>query len=163
MKSNEWKCNRLFINNQTFGDAILRYTRIGASEVLVSWDGWLMVSQSKTTSCSGLANSNILSISACTSTAQSQTNIQFSYKIYGGLLKSLPTMNSCCRMTNYELHRWLVEMPSRDVDHYQMINASRSMMYHSMKRSAFDEMIHSQSVIVYHFIEWYRSRDHTPL
>ena len=29
-------------------------------------------------------------------------------------------------MTNYELLRWLVEMPSRDVDHYRMINASRS-------------------------------------
>ena len=29
-------------------------------------------------------------------------------------------------MTNYELLRRLVEMPSRDVDHYRMINASRS-------------------------------------
>jgi len=36
----------------------------------------------------------------------------------------------CCRMTNYELFRWLVEMPSRDVDHYRMINASRSTVYH---------------------------------
>ena len=35
-----------------------------------------------------------------------------------------------CRMTNYELLRWLVEMPSRDVYHYRMINASRSTVCH---------------------------------
>jgi len=34
------------------------------------------------------------------------------------------------RMTNYELLRWLVEMPSRDVYHYWMINASRSTVCH---------------------------------
>jgi len=34
--------------------------------------------------------------------------------------------NTHCRMTNYELLRWLVETPSRDVDHYHMFNASRS-------------------------------------
>jgi len=33
-------------------------------------------------------------------------------------------------MTNYELLRRMVEMPSRDVDHYRMINASRSIVYH---------------------------------
>jgi len=35
-----------------------------------------------------------------------------------------------CRMTNYELLRWLVETPSRDVEHYRMINASRSTGSH---------------------------------
>jgi len=34
------------------------------------------------------------------------------------------------RVTNYELLRWLVEMPSRDVYHYRMINASRSTVCH---------------------------------
>ena len=29
-----------------------------------------------------------------------------------------------CRMTNCELLRWLVEMPSRDVHHYRMMNVS---------------------------------------
>ena len=53
-----------------------------------------------------------------------------------------------CRMTNYELLRWLVEMPSRDVDQYRMINASRSTEYHSMKWYV---------VTVYHFVEWYTS------
>jgi len=32
----------------------------------------------------------------------------------------------CCRMTNDELLRWLVETSSRDVEHYQMSTASRS-------------------------------------
>ena len=27
-----------------------------------------------------------------------------------------------CRMTNYELLRWLAEMPSRDIHHYRMLN-----------------------------------------
>jgi len=31
-----------------------------------------------------------------------------------------------CRMTNYELLHWLVETPSRDVEHYRMSTASRS-------------------------------------
>jgi len=35
-----------------------------------------------------------------------------------------------CRMTNYELLRWLVETPSRDVVHCRMINASRSTVCH---------------------------------
>jgi len=35
-----------------------------------------------------------------------------------------------CRMAKYELLRWLVEMLSRDVDHYPMINASRPTVYH---------------------------------
>jgi len=37
-----------------------------------------------------------------------------------------------CRMTNYEMLRWLVETPSRDVGHYRMINASRSTVCHIM-------------------------------
>lgn len=40
---------------------------MGANEVLVSCEGWLMVSQSKTTNWRLLANSKILSISPCTS------------------------------------------------------------------------------------------------
>ena len=47
-------------------------------------------------------------------------------------------------MTNYELLRWLVEMPSRDIDHYRIINISRSTVYHSMNW---------YTVTVYHFIE----------
>ena len=35
-----------------------------------------------------------------------------------------------CRMTNYELLRWLVETPSRDVQRYRMITASRSTGSH---------------------------------
>lgn len=42
---------------------------MGAREVLASCAGWLMVSASKTTSCSVLASSNILSISLWTSAA----------------------------------------------------------------------------------------------
>jgi len=41
-----------------------------------------------------------------------------------------------CRMTNYELLRWLVEMASRDVHHYWMMNLSRSTVHHcSVARS----------------------------
>ena len=36
-----------------------------------------------------------------------------------------PTVDSwCCRMTNYELLRWLVETPSRDFEHYRMTDDS---------------------------------------
>ena len=40
---------------------------MGAKDVLASWDGWFIVSQSKTTSWRARAQSKILSISACTS------------------------------------------------------------------------------------------------
>ena len=40
------------------------------------------------------------------------------------LQRHLSSVN--CRMTNYELLRWLVETPSRDVEHYHMFTASRS-------------------------------------
>lgn len=40
---------------------------MGASDVLESWAGWLMVSASKATSCKVRASSKILSISLCTS------------------------------------------------------------------------------------------------
>ena len=36
---------------QTLGEAILMATMIGARDVLMTCDGWLMVSQSNTTSC----------------------------------------------------------------------------------------------------------------
>ena len=51
----------------TFGEETLRYTNIGASDVLATCAGWLIVSQSSATSCIVLANSKILSISAVTS------------------------------------------------------------------------------------------------
>lgn len=51
----------------TFGLEIFKYTIVGASDVLASCEGWLIVSQSRTTSWRVLASSNILSISACTS------------------------------------------------------------------------------------------------
>ena len=52
---------------KTLGEDICRYTRMGLSEVLTSWDGWLIVSQSRTTSCNVFANSKIRSISFWTS------------------------------------------------------------------------------------------------
>jgi len=41
-------------------------------------------------------------------------------------ITGIPTDEQHCRMTNYELLRWLVETPSRDVEHYNMSTASRS-------------------------------------
>jgi len=35
-------------------------------------------------------------------------------------------VNIDCRMTNYQLLRWLVETLSRDIHHYRMLDASRS-------------------------------------
>lgn len=58
----------------TLGEEILTYTTMGAREVLSSCDGWLMVSQSRTTSCKVRASSNILSISAWTSAAKMKQN-----------------------------------------------------------------------------------------
>ena len=52
---------------RTLGLDILRYTTMGAKEVLASWEGWLMVSQSSTMICMERDNSKILSISAWTS------------------------------------------------------------------------------------------------
>lgn len=45
---------------------------MGASEVLASWAGWLMVSASNTTSCRDLASSNMRSISLCTSAKEEE-------------------------------------------------------------------------------------------
>ena len=39
-------------------------------------------------------------------------------------------VHNVLRMTNCELLRWLVEMLSRDIYHYRMINASRSAVCH---------------------------------
>lgn len=51
----------------TFGEDTLTWTIMGASEVFISWAGWLMVSASSTTSWRERANSKIRSISLCTS------------------------------------------------------------------------------------------------
>lgn len=51
----------------TFGEDTLTWTMMGASEVFISWAGWLMVSASSTTSCRERASSKIRSISLCTS------------------------------------------------------------------------------------------------
>ena len=59
----------------------------------------------------------------------------------------------CCHLTNYELLRWLVEMPSRDFHHYRMINASRSTVYHLIK----------WYTVTWPCIIATRSRDHAPL
>ena len=48
---------------------------MGASDVLASCEGWLMVSQSSTTNCSVRASSNIRSISAWTSAEKCQEHI----------------------------------------------------------------------------------------
>jgi len=45
-----------------------------------------------------------------------------------------------CRMTNYELLRSLVETLSRDVDHYGMINASRSTVCHYNDKRSRDRL-----------------------
>lgn len=58
---------RVLLWYSTFGEDTLTWTMMGASEVLRSWAGWLMVSASSTTSCRERANSKILSISLCTS------------------------------------------------------------------------------------------------
>ena len=46
--------------------------RMGAREVFPSWEGWLMVSASSTTSCSVRASSKILSISLWTSAVRTE-------------------------------------------------------------------------------------------
>lgn len=45
----------------TLGEETFKYTMVGAKEVLANCDGWLMVSQSKTTSCK-LSSVHIMSI-----------------------------------------------------------------------------------------------------
>jgi len=40
-----------------------------------------------------------------------------------------------CRLTNYELLRWLVETPSRDFEHYRMTDDSRSRSRDNWKMS----------------------------
>ena len=57
---------------RTLGEETLTWTMMGASEVLRSCVGWLMVSASSTTSCRDRASSNIRSISLCTSAAKEQ-------------------------------------------------------------------------------------------
>lgn len=49
---------------------------IGASEVLASCAGWLMVSASSTTSCRDLASSNMRSISLCTSAVEGASKLR---------------------------------------------------------------------------------------
>jgi len=40
------------------------------------------------------------------------------------------TVHKYCRMTNYELFRWLIKKSSHNVEHYRMINLSRSTGSH---------------------------------
>lgn len=58
----------------TFGEDTLTKTMMGASEVLASCAGWLMVSASNTTSCRDLASSNMRSISLCTSAEEGSSS-----------------------------------------------------------------------------------------
>jgi len=51
----------------TFGLPILIATMIGANDVLITCDGWLIVSQSRTTKCWLRHNSKIRFTSCCTS------------------------------------------------------------------------------------------------
>ena len=60
------------------------------------------------------------------------------------------TFIAFCRMTNYELLRWLVETPSRDVDHYHIWSTRHG-------RRCVVIMINGQ-VTVYHYNDT-RSRD----
>ena len=62
----------------TFGLDILRYTMMGAREVLASWEGWLMVSQSSTMICMDRDSSKIRSISAWTSARLLDRELDFS-------------------------------------------------------------------------------------
>ena len=48
-------------------------------------------------------------------------------------------VTTICRMTNYELLRWLVETLSRDVYHCRMMNASRSTVRHFQPRFIISE------------------------
>ena len=54
----------------TLGELILMKTWMGANEVLANWLGWLIVSQSSTTSCMERENSKMRSISAWISAEQ---------------------------------------------------------------------------------------------
>jgi len=45
------------------------------------------------------------------------------------------TYKCFCRPTNYKLLRWLVEMPSRDFEHYRMTDNSRSRSRDNWKMS----------------------------
>lgn len=56
----------------TFGEDTLTKTMMGASEVLASCAGWLIVSASNTTSCRDLASSKMRSISLCTSAEEGE-------------------------------------------------------------------------------------------
>lgn len=73
---------------------------VGASEVLASCDGWLMVSQSSTTSCSVRASSKMRSISACTSARQLLRELDRSMMArFDGLLSSERLASEMSAMT----------------------------------------------------------------
>lgn len=91
----------------TLGDEILRYTRMGAKEVLASCDGWLMVSQSNTTSCKVLASSNIRSISAWTSAIQEDLEFERSIRaLLLGLLRRLRLAREISALTLVMITLW---------------------------------------------------------
>lgn len=66
----------------TFGEETFTWTIIGASEVLRSCAGWLMVSASSTTNCRERANSKIRSISLCTSAEKIKNRDQDKKRIW---------------------------------------------------------------------------------
>lgn len=91
----------------TLGDEILRYTMMGAKEVLASCDGWLMVSQSSTTSCRVRASSNIRSISAWTSAIQEDLEFERSIRaLLLGLLRRLRLAREISALTLVMITLW---------------------------------------------------------
>ena len=67
-----------------------------------------------------------------------------------------------CRMTNYELLRWLVETPPRDVGQYRMINASRSTVCHYNDKRLRDRCVNINSVISLFLLCVRAVPEHTP-
>ena len=79
--------------------------------------------------------------------------------------KHLASNKYICRMTNYELLRWLVEMQSRDVDHYHMISASQSTVCHYNDKWSRDRLTlqeaqlslrdHAMRLVSWNLANWY--------
>ena len=114
-----------------------------------------MVSQSKTTSCSGLANSNILSISACTSTAHQYTNTPSRKQTFSSVTKYMaaylnhcqqwihavvwPTMSciadwSKCRHVMLIIIKWSTHHGPWCIIQW---NAAHSMKWYTVSRSSY--------------------------
>ena len=103
-------CNNGYL---TFVDAIFKCTTMGANEVFTICAGWLIVSQSNTTSCRDLANSNIFSISACTS-AKIENKIYFKKSWFS---IRCPLVHNSHQHVNYVAMAQIILPPPRSSAH----------------------------------------------